>query len=84
MTRQEAEKISEFLTFLEFFRAVPVFSWNIKEDETYPDGFEILVHVHDPLYLHEVIHLISGISGVTFFNWYVSNSKDYPLDVIIY
>lgn len=84
MTRQESNKIGEFLTFLEFFRAVPVFSWKIEEDDTYPDGCRLLVHVHNPLYLHEVIHIISGISGVTFFNWHVYYSNDYALDIFLY
>lgn len=84
MTKQNAEKISEFLTFLEFFRAMPVFSWEIEEDETYPDGFGLLIHVHDPQYVHDVLDLISGISGVTYFCWHVCSSEDCALDVVIY
>lgn len=84
MTRQEAEKISEFLTFLEFFRAVPVFSWNIEEAENYPDGFGLIVHIHNSNYLHAALDLFSGISGFSFFRWSEYPSKDYYINILLY
>lgn len=84
MTRQNAERFAEFLSFLKKFKAVSLFTWEIEESETYCNGCGLLIHVLDPLYVHEVLDLISGISGVTFFSWHVYSSKDYALDIFLY
>lgn len=84
MTKENAKKFAEFLEFLKRFKAVSLFGWEVVESNTFCNGYGLLIHILDPQYVHEVFDLISGISGVTFFNWHAVSSQDYAMEVLLY
>lgn len=83
MTKFDAERIVCFFGFLVGFRVNPLFSWEVRDYVSEMDAYEIVVHVLDPIYSHEIMDIISGISGVTFFEWSCMSSNSYAMDIFI-